>query len=62
LTQTDSATAIDVADLRGWVTGPVLLPGEDGYAAEAASNNLNNPLVPAVAVGVTSNNHNIEPA
>lgn len=54
MTQTASATAIDVADLRGSVTGPVLLPGEDGYAAEAASNNLNNPLVPAIAVGVTS--------
>jgi hypothetical protein len=51
---TASTTAIDVADLRGSVAGPVLLPGDEGYAAEAASNNLNNPLVPAVAVGITS--------
>jgi FAD/FMN-containing dehydrogenase len=54
VTQTASASIIDVAELRGSVTGPVVLPGDDGYAAEVASNNLNNPLVPAVAVGVSS--------
>jgi FAD/FMN-containing dehydrogenase len=45
---------IDVAELRGLVTGPVLLPRDDGYAAETLSDNLNNPLIPAVAVGVTN--------
>ncbi|NMO55247.1 FAD-binding oxidoreductase [Actinoplanes sp. TBRC 11911] len=54
MTYTASATEIDVAELRGSVAGPVLLPGDAGYAAEAVSNNLNNPLVPAVVVGVTN--------
>jgi FAD/FMN-containing dehydrogenase len=54
VTQTASPTVIDVAELRDSVTGPVVLPGDDGYASEAMSNNLNNPLLPAVAVGVTS--------
>jgi hypothetical protein len=45
---------IDVAELRGSVTGPVLQPGDDGYAADVVPNKLNNPLVPAAAVGVTS--------
>jgi hypothetical protein len=54
LTETFSAAGIDVAELRGAVTGPVLLPGDEGYAAEVVSFNLNMPLRPAVAVGVTS--------
>jgi FAD/FMN-containing dehydrogenase len=54
VTFTASAAAIDVAELRLSVTGPVLLPGDAGYAAEVVSNNLNNPLMPPVAVGVTS--------
>jgi hypothetical protein len=32
----------------------VLLPIDEGYAAEVATYNLNNPLTPAVAVGATS--------
>ncbi|WP_312034272.1 FAD-binding oxidoreductase [Actinoplanes sp. TBRC 11911] len=45
---------LEVAELRATVAGPVYLPGDEGYAAEVASNNLNNPLAPAVAVGVLS--------
>ncbi|NMO51487.1 FAD-binding oxidoreductase [Actinoplanes sp. TBRC 11911] len=41
-------------ELRGAVAGPVLLPGDDGYADEVASFNLNNPMEPAVVVGATS--------
>ncbi|MET9149032.1 FAD-binding oxidoreductase [Streptomyces sp. NPDC004042] len=51
-----TATALatrDVAALRQAVAGPVLLPGEDGYAAECATYNLNSPLEPAVVVGAT---------
>ena len=44
----------DVAELYGSVAGPVLLPGDDGYAAEVATFNLSNPLKPALAVGATS--------
>ncbi|WP_211192559.1 FAD-binding oxidoreductase [Actinoplanes sp. TBRC 11911] len=43
----------DVAELHGSVAGPVLLPGDEGYADEVATFNLSNPVVPAVAVGVT---------
>ncbi|NMO52865.1 FAD-binding oxidoreductase [Actinoplanes sp. TBRC 11911] len=42
------------AALRETVTGPVLEPGDDGYDAEVVSFNLNLPLRPALAVGVTS--------
>ena len=42
----------DIAELRGAVAGPVLLPGDEGFAAEVATFNLNNPLRPAIAVGV----------
>jgi hypothetical protein len=44
----------DVDELRASVAGPVLTPGDEGYAEEVASFNLNNPMEPAVAVGVTS--------
>ncbi|WP_312034267.1 FAD-binding oxidoreductase [Actinoplanes sp. TBRC 11911] len=53
MTETAAASGLDVAELRGAVAGPVLLPGDDGFAAETAPFNLNNPLSPAVAVGVT---------
>ncbi|MEV6373511.1 FAD-binding oxidoreductase [Micromonospora musae] len=43
-----------VDELRGAVIGPVLLPGDDGFAEEVASFNLMNVMEPAVAVGVTS--------
>ena len=36
------------------VAGPVILPGDDGYAAECVGYNLNLPLEPALIVGVTS--------
>ncbi|NMO51259.1 FAD-binding oxidoreductase [Actinoplanes sp. TBRC 11911] len=39
--------------LRDAVAGPVLLPGDEGYAAEVASFDLNQPVRPAAAVGVT---------
>jgi FAD/FMN-containing dehydrogenase len=51
---TVSTAGFDVAGLRRTVGGPVLLPGDEGYAAEVATFNPNNPLRPAVAVGVTS--------
>ncbi|WP_139338200.1 FAD-binding oxidoreductase [Micromonospora avicenniae] len=41
-------------ELRGTVTGPVLLPGDDGFADEVAGFNTNNVMEPAIAVGVTS--------
>lgn len=44
----------DLTQLASAVTGPVLLPGSDDYAAECATYNLMSPLAPAVAVGVTS--------
>jgi FAD/FMN-containing dehydrogenase len=48
---------IDVADLsalRAEVTGPVLLPGDDGYEKETAAWNEAVPQYPAVVVGATS--------
>jgi hypothetical protein len=47
-----SLAGFDIAELRGAVAGPVLLPGDEGFAAEVATFNLNNPLRPAIAVGV----------
>jgi hypothetical protein len=44
----------DVRALAAEVAGPVLLPGDDGYAAECATFNLGHALEPAVAVGATS--------
>ncbi|WP_312034409.1 FAD-binding oxidoreductase [Actinoplanes sp. TBRC 11911] len=44
----------DVVGLRRVVEGPVLLPGDDGYATEVSSYNLNNKIEPAVVVGVTN--------
>jgi FAD/FMN-containing dehydrogenase len=44
----------EVDELRQTVAGPVLVPGDKGYAEEVASFNVNNPMEPAVAVGVTS--------
>jgi FAD/FMN-containing dehydrogenase len=49
MTEPFSATSLKEA-----VTGPVLVPGDDGYDAEVVSFNLNLPLRPAIAVGVTS--------
>jgi FAD/FMN-containing dehydrogenase len=51
-----SATLLrpDVRALAAEVAGPVLLPGDDGYAAECATFNLGHSLEPAVAVGATS--------
>jgi len=46
----DTAT---VSELAAAVTGPVLEPGDDGYAAEVASFNLALAAVPTVAVGAT---------
>jgi hypothetical protein len=44
----------EAAGLAAQVGGPVLLPGEDGYADECALYNLNLVLEPALVVGVTS--------
>ncbi|MEW2296102.1 FAD-binding oxidoreductase [Streptomyces sp. NPDC006743] len=44
---------MDMASLRQAVTGLVLLPGEEGYAAECATYNLNSGLAPALVVGAT---------
>jgi hypothetical protein len=46
-------SAADIDELHQTVTGPVLLPEDEGYAAEVATYNLNNPLEPDVAVGAT---------
>jgi FAD/FMN-containing dehydrogenase len=46
--------ASEVAELAASVVGPVLLPTDPDYAVECATYNLNNPLAPAVVVGVTS--------
>ncbi|MFE6888472.1 FAD-binding oxidoreductase [Streptomyces sp. NPDC057694] len=43
----------DVAALRGSVRGPVLLPDDEGYAAECATYNLVCGLRPALVVGAT---------
>jgi FAD binding domain/Berberine and berberine like len=44
----------DAAELKAQVSGPVFLPGDDGYAAERVLYNLNLVLEPALIVGVTS--------
>lgn len=44
----------EATTLAAQVAGPVLLPDDDGYAAECAVYNLNNPLEPALIVGATS--------
>ncbi|TYB95254.1 hypothetical protein FXF53_25095 [Micromonospora sp. WP24] len=44
---------MNVEELRDAVIGPVLLPGDDGFADEVASFNLNDLSQPAVAVSVT---------
>jgi hypothetical protein len=44
----------EAVGLAAQVGGPVLLPGEDGYADECAIYNLNLVLKPALIVGVTS--------
>ncbi|MDI9835004.1 FAD-dependent oxidoreductase [Streptomyces sp. KAU_LT] len=41
----------EAAELALLATGPVLLPGEEGYDAECLIYNLNVPLEPALAVG-----------
>ena len=44
----------EAAELAAHVAGPVILPGDDGYAAEAVGYNLNLRLEPALIVGVMS--------
>jgi FAD/FMN-containing dehydrogenase len=44
----------EATELAAHVSGPVLMPGDDGYAAECVRYNLNLPLEPALIVGVTS--------
>jgi FAD/FMN-containing dehydrogenase len=44
----------DFAELRTRISGPVLVPTDDGFAAEVSPWNLTFPLTPEVAVGVTS--------
>lgn len=44
----------DIARLADGVAGSVLSPGEDGYAEECATYNLNLSLRPAVVVGATA--------
>ena len=44
----------EVAELAAEVAGPVFLPGDDGYAAECVTYNLNIALEPALVVGVTN--------
>ena len=43
----------DLAELRGTVSGPVFAPGDEGYAGEVGTYNLNNYLEPVAAAGVT---------
>lgn len=43
----------DIATLRAAATGPVFLPGDDGYAGELATYNLTVVHRPAVVVGAT---------
>jgi hypothetical protein len=50
----ESSGREEAAGLAAQVGGPVLLPGEDGYADECAIYNLNFVLEPALVVGVTS--------
>ena len=52
MTATRTPTS-DVTDLAAAVTGPVLVPGDDGYAAEVASFNTAFAATPAVVVGAT---------
>lgn len=44
----------EAVELAAQVAGPVILPGDDGYAAECVGFNLNLPLEPALIFGVTS--------
>ena len=44
----------DVSALSAAITGPVLLPDDDGFAAECATFNLLSTVRPAVAIGATS--------
>jgi FAD/FMN-containing dehydrogenase len=45
---------VTVADLAAAIAGPVLAPGDEGYAEEVASFCLTHVAVPAVVVGATS--------
>jgi FAD/FMN-containing dehydrogenase len=44
----------EAIELGANVAGPVILPGDDGYAAECVGYNLNLPVEPALIVGVAS--------
>ncbi|XVV10005.1 FAD-binding oxidoreductase [Actinoplanes sp. CA-131856] len=50
---TGAPFAADVAALRASVAGPVLLPGDEGYAEEIPAYNLTVVHTPAVVVGAT---------
>lgn len=45
---------LDLAGLRARVAGPVLAPGDPGYAGECRTFNLLTPLAPALVVAATS--------
>ncbi|MES1212257.1 MAG: FAD-binding protein, partial [Leifsonia sp.] len=51
---TSHGNGLDVAGLRSRVAGPVLTPGDDGFADEVAAWIRNFDHTPQVAVGVTS--------
>ena len=51
---TATLDTVTTADLAATVAGPVLEPGDDGYAAEVASFSMIFAAVPAVVVGATS--------
>ncbi|GIH52299.1 FAD/FMN-containing dehydrogenase [Microbispora rosea] len=44
----------EVAELATEIHGLLLVPGEEGYAAESSAYNLNNPLEPALVVGAAN--------
>ena len=52
--RTDSILSGEIAAVSAAVTGPVLQPGEPGYAQETAAFNLVHEQRPAVAVGASS--------
>ncbi|TRO55732.1 FAD-binding oxidoreductase [Streptomyces sp. IB201691-2A2] len=49
-------TELDLTILRTQVEGPVLTPGDPGYAVETATYNLLTPMAPAVVVGAATLN------
>lgn len=47
-------SSAEAAELASLVSGPVLLPGDEGYDAECQIYNLNVPLEPALVVGAAN--------